>query len=280
MKRFAYHNENWVDADAPQIKSTNRLYRYGDGVFESVRVVNGKPFQLTNHYSRMKDGAKVLGINFPDSITFERFNVLIEELISKNKIDKGGRIRVSVSRAEGGYFLPVDDGTEIYMEIYPLDNNEFVLNENGFHIGQFSKIKKTITPYSSYKTSNALLYIMAAKFAKENDFDDVLIFNNRGGVIETYKSNIFIVSNGVLYTSGLEEGCLGGTMRMNIINIALENNIKVYECNLLPQNLLAADEVFLTNAIEGIRWVVSYRSKRYFNTMSKRLTQLLNESAG
>lgn len=280
MKRIAYHNENWVDADAPQIKSTNRLYRYGDGVFESIRVVKGNPFQLKNHFSRMTEGAKVLDINFSESFTFEKFEELIKELISKNNIEGGGRIRVAVSRAEGGYFLPKDDGAEIYMEISEHKYDEFVLNEDGFHIGQYSKIKKTITPYSSYKTSNALLYIMAAKFAKENDFDDVLIFNNRGGVIESYKSNVFIVSNGVLYTSGLEEGCLGGTMRMNIINIALENNIKVYECNLLPQNLLAADEVFLTNAIEGIRWVVSYRSKRYFNTMSKRLVQLLNESAG
>ena len=80
-----------------------------------------------------------------------------------------------------------------------------------------------------------------------------------------------------MYTPGLEEGCLAGTMRMQIINLALKNGIKVYECNLLPQNLLAADEVFLTNAIRGVNWVSGYRTKRYFNNMSRRLVAMLND---
>ena len=68
-------------------------------------------------------------------------------------------------------------------------------------------------------------------------------------------------------------------MRMNIINLALDNKIKVYECTLNPQNLLAADELFLTNAVKGIEWVVAYRTKRYFNEMSKKMIQMLNQTA-
>jgi branched-chain amino acid aminotransferase len=82
----------------------------------------------------------------------------------------------------------------------------------------------------------------------------------------------------VLYTPGLEEGCLAGTMRMQIINLAIKNGIKVYECNILPQNLLVADEIFLTNAISGITWASGYRTKRYFNTISRRMIELLNDS--
>ena len=85
------------------------------------------------------------------------------------------------------------------------------------------------------------------------------------------------MSNGVLYTPGLEEGCLAGTMRMQVINLALENGIKVYECNILPQNLLVADEIFLTNAINGVVWVSGYRTKRYFNNTARKLVNLLNE---
>ena len=65
-------------------------------------------------------------------------------------------------------------------------------------------------------------------------------------------------------------------MRMQIINLALQNNIKVYECSILPQNLLSADEVFFTNAIRGINWVGGYRTKRYQNNMSRKLIILLN----
>jgi branched-chain amino acid aminotransferase len=85
------------------------------------------------------------------------------------------------------------------------------------------------------------------------------------------------VSNGVLYTPGLDEGCLAGTMRMQIINIALANGIKVYECAILPQNVLAADEILITNAIRGINWIGGYRTKRFHNNMARKLVVLLND---
>ncbi|NBR15016.1 MAG: 4-amino-4-deoxychorismate lyase, partial [Crocinitomicaceae bacterium] len=72
-------------------------------------------------------------------------------------------------------------------------------------------------------------------------------------------------------------GCLAGTMRMQIINLAIANNIKVYECTILPQNLLAADEIFVTNAIRGINWIGGYRTKRFYNNMSRKLVVLLND---
>lgn len=113
--------------------------------------------------------------------------------------------------------------------------------------------------------------------AREMGVDDLLIQNEKFGIIESTSSNLFIVSNGVLYTSGLDLGCLGGTMRMQIINLALKYNIKVYECNISPQNLLAADEVFLTNAIQGISWVATYRTKEYKKEISEQLVNLLNQ---
>jgi branched-chain amino acid aminotransferase len=118
---------------------------------------------------------------------------------------------------------------------------------------------------------------MASLYARSKGLDDCLLQNYKLGIIEATSSNLFIVSNGVLYTPSLEDGCVGGIMRMQVINIALENQIKVYECNLNPQNLLAADEIFLTNAINGIQWVGSYRTKRYFNEMSRRMIGLLND---
>lgn len=279
MKSIGYINGEWVDMDQPQVKSSNRLFRYGDGVFESIRIINGKAFEPYNHFQRMMDGAQTLGFSCPEDMNQDQFIMLLEQIIEKNNIRGGGRIRVALSRSEGGYYLPQSNNCEILMEVTPLDNTIFFLNEEGLKLGQYTKIKKAITPYSGYKIANGLLFIMAARYAQENGWDDVILFNQRGGIIETYKCNLFIVSNGVLYTPGLDEGCLGGTMRMNVINIALENNIKVYECNLLPQNLLAADELFLTNAIEGVRWVSQYKSKKYSNDMSKKLVELLNLKA-
>ena len=161
--------------------------------------------------------------------------------------------------------------------MYPIDTNKFVLNTKGKEIDLFMDLKKTKTSLSNFKTKNGLIYIIAAITAKEKGLDDYLISNNTGGVLEGTSANLFVVSNGVLYTPGLEEGCLAGTMRMQVINLALENGIKVYECNILPQNLLVADEIFLTNAINGVVWVSGYRTKRYFNNTARKLVNLLNE---
>ena len=118
---------------------------------------------------------------------------------------------------------------------------------------------------------------MSKLTAKEKGVDDLLIQNDQMGIIEGSSANLFVISNGVLYTPSLDSGCLGGTMRMQIINLAIANNIKVYECNITPQNLLVADEVLLTNAIQGITWVGAFRTKRYFNTVANQLVNLLNQ---
>jgi len=109
--------------------------------------------------------------------------------------------------------------------------------------------------------------------------DTALIQNDRMGIIESTSSNLFLVSNGVLYTPGLDGGATAGIMRAQIINLALASGMKVYECNLTPQNMLIADEVFLTNAVQGIQWVGSYRTKRYFNATIQSLMRDLNRRA-
>ena len=166
-----------------------------------------------------------------------------------------------------------------FIEAEALADNEFVLNATGRMVDIFTEYKKEINKLSVFKTLNCQLYVQAAIHARDKGLDEALIQNNKLSIIESNSSNLFIVSNGVLYTPTLEDGCVAGTMRMNIINLALENKIKVYECTLNPQNLLAADEMFLTNAVRGIEWIVGYRTKRYFNDMSKRLMVVLNEKA-
>jgi branched-chain amino acid aminotransferase len=177
----------------------------------------------------------------------------------------------------GGAYLPETNECSFYIEVYPYDVNHFELNAKGFEVDIYLNIKLQKNFLSNYKTKAGLHYVMAALSAKEKELDDVFMSDYRGNILETSSCNIFIVSNGVLYTPGLEEGCIAGTMRMQVINLAIQNGIKVYECAILPQHLLAADEIFLTNAIRGINWIGGYRTKRYSNNMSRKLVVLLNE---
>jgi branched-chain amino acid aminotransferase len=274
---YINNNGTILTNDAPTIHAGNRGHLYGDGVFESIRIMNGVPLNMENHIRRMTEGAKAIKMRPASFYTTQFFEERITELCQKSEITEGGRCRISLDRVTGGAYKPESNEATYFIEVYPYETNNFELNSKGLEIDQYSEIKKTKNFLSNYKTKSGLIYVMAAINATERKLDDVLIANDRGGILESSSCNIFVVSNGVLYTPGLEEGCLAGTMRMQIINLALTNGIKVYECNILPQNLLAADEIFFTNAIRGVNWVSGYRTKRYFNNMARKFVALLND---
>ena len=101
--------------------------------------------------------------------------------------------------------------------------------------------------------------------------------NNQNEWIESTNSNLFVVYKGSLFTPSVKSGCVAGIMRMNIINLCLENGYKIYEHSITEDVLKKAEEVFLTNSINGISWVGSFKNSRYFNKTSVKLTNLLNK---
>jgi branched-chain amino acid aminotransferase len=276
---YVFHKGEFLSDTATHIARDNRAFRFGDGFFESMRIVDGKALYLESHFARIMATAGALKIRPNDDFSLESLKAQVQELLRRNGIDQGGRMRITFYRKSTGFYLPKQDELTYFIEAEPLPDNEFVLNATGRQVDIFSDFKKEINKLSVFKTLNCQLYVQAAIHARDKGLDEALIQNNKLSIIESNSSNLFIVSNGVLYTPTLDDGPVGGTMRMNIINIALENKIKVYECTLNPHNLLAADEMFLTNAVRGIEWVVGYRTKRYFNDMSKKMIGLLNESA-
>jgi branched-chain amino acid aminotransferase len=276
MILYVNNNGTILPSDAPTIHPGNRGHLYGDGVFESIRLMDGRPLNIQNHITRMIQGARVLKMNIPLFYTAGFFEEKILELINKSGLNGGGRCRLSLDRKTGGAYLPESNDCTFYIEVYPYLVSHYELNAKGLEIDIYRDIKLHKNFLSNFKTKTGIPYVMASISANEQGLDDLLLTNDKGNILESGSYNVFIVSNGVLYTPSLDEGCIAGTMRMQIINLALLNNIKIYECNILPQNLLSADEVFLTNAIRGINWVGGYRTKRYQNNMSRRLVVLLN----
>jgi len=277
MSKYVNNNGNLVSTEGYAIKVGNRGHLYGDGLFESIRVLKGHPINLENHLNRLRAGMEVMHMNYPDEFGVAFFEREIQALLTKNEITGSARIRLSIDRRRGGTFLPLSNHVDYLIEVDPILPDKFELNAEGLKIDLYNDMKKQVNFLSQYKTKNCLIYIMGRLKAKEQAVDDLLILNDKMGIIESTSSNLFIVSNGVLYTPGVDLGCLGGTMRMQIINLALKHNVKVYECNISPQNLLAADEVFLTNAIRGVMWVGTYRTKEYDNKFSQELVEHLNK---
>lgn len=275
--QYVYSQGEFRSADEASVHVTNRGFHFADGFFETIRIMNGKPLFLDHHFSRILESMNGYKFERELNFTLQKLEKEIGELIRRNGIIAGGRLRVTFTRKSEGFYLPTSNEMEYVIEAYPMPINKFNLNEKGKKVDLFTDMKKDVNKLAIFKNIDCRLYVMASLFAKENQLDDALIQNYKGGIIEATSSNLFLVSNGVLYTSTLEEGPIGGIMRMQLINLALENQIKVYECTLNPQNLLAADELFLTNSIAGIQWVGSYRTKRYYNTTSSKLLSMLNE---
>ncbi|MEO8588515.1 MAG: aminotransferase class IV [Flavobacteriales bacterium] len=270
-------NGQVVPGDRPVITLDNRAFRYGDGLFESIRVVRGAPCFIDAHWARLTTGAELLRIKVPPQLDRPGFERAILELVQANSIDSG-RCRFTLYRGGGGWYKPESDEGMYTVELTAAEEPTYRLNPQGLMVDIWPEMRKPINELSRHKTLNCQYYIMAALWSRQKGLDDCLLQNERGNIIESSAGNLFIVSNGVLYTPSLADGCLGGVMRAQIINLALANGIKVYECSLNPQNLLAADEVFFTNAVRGLQWVGTYRTKRYAHRLVGQLVDLLVKS--
>jgi branched-chain amino acid aminotransferase len=278
MNKVNYNGKELIESDVPVTFNT-RAFRYGDGMFETIRIINGKAIFLDNHIQRIKKGLEALQIDLPEIIDLDKLSSAIIELAKSNDVKKGGYARLIVWRDSEGRYMPENDKSSFIIELIPYINNLFVLSKTGKSIDIFQDMRKQVNKIGQFKSLNSQLNVLAAVHARNKGVDDNLICNEDGMIIETTNSNVFIVSNGTIYTPPLSDGCVGGTMRMNVINAALELSINVYESSLNQNHLLMANEILLSNAIQGIEWVNAFKHKRYYSNTASKLVDQLNKTA-
>jgi branched-chain amino acid aminotransferase len=258
----------------------NRAFRYGDALFETMHA-NGTQIQFfADHMIRLRFGMKTLGMKIPVNIENDTIEKEIVKLLHKNKLFQGVKIRLTVFRNEGGKYTPKDNSISYLVETAYLENEQYQLNTKGLSIGIFDQIKKPVNKLSGLKSANALIYIQAGLFAQHNNYDDCLLINEQNHLAEGISSNLFLVKDKTLYTPPLSDGPVAGILRKQILKIADSLHFKIVNdqsCD--EQLLLQADEVFLTNSISGIQWVLSYKERRYFNYTEKLLINELNKYA-
>ena len=212
-------------------------------------------------------------LRFEVSSSFSRKEIVetVKKLCDKNNCTELGRVRFSVSRGGGGLYES-DNKFAYLIECWPMEQNGF--NDKGLVIDIFPDAKKSIDKFSNLKSANYLPYVMAAIWAKENKLDDALVQNQHGRICDATIANIFWVKGKNIFTPPLNEGCVAGVMRKRILEVRKD----IEEKNLTENELLMADEVFLTNATSGIRWVKQFRDKVYNNKVTRELFVLLNQT--
>ena len=266
MKSFINLNGKIVNGEDPVIRSTDHSYRYGDGLFETMKVKNGRILYAGHHVERLFTGLRILKFKIPHLLTEQRILEEATKLCEKNNCNDLARVRLSVSRGSGGVY-DCDDQCTFLIECWPLEKNTRQLNEKGLVINIFPDAKKSVDAFSNLKSANYLGYAMGALWAKENKLNDALILNSYDRVCDATIANVFWVKESKIYTPPLSEGAIAGVMRRIIINARQD----ITESLLTEDILKDADEVFLTNVITGIRWVKQFRKKTYTNNIASRL---------
>ena len=274
MKKYFNYNGRFFADDEPVLSKADRSYRYGDGLFETMKLINGYILLEDHHFERLFSGLGVLKFHIPVLFTKQKIEKEIKELSKKNECERSARIRLSVSRGNGGLY-DCDNKFSYLIECWPLEQKG--LNENGLIIDVFHDARKSIDVFSNFKSANYLPYVMAAIWAKENKLNDALILNQHDRICDSTIANIFWVKDNKIFTPPLNEGCVAGVMRKKILELVARNfDHGMQEAVLTQDILLQADEVFLTNATTGIRWVKECQGKVYKSTISRKIFALLH----
>lgn len=268
---------------SPSLLQHNRAFRLGDGLFETLRIMGGRVLFAAQHWQRLQRGVQLLGLELPQAFNEAECVRQLNELIQANKIYAGGKIRITVFRTGGeGAYLPVRNEAGYLMEAsailyntYPTDRTQRLVVYADWRVHPH--------PLSGFKTTSALQYVMAARFAQAHGADDALLLDAAGNIVETSKANIFIVRDNLLITPPLDCGCLDGVLRAQVVELANENQIPAAMQDVSPQMLYDADAVFTTNVVSGIIPVhylagsEPIRAKSYdaTNAVVRKLQQLL-----
>ena len=271
-------NGQIIDGDTIGFNQLKRGFNFGDGLFETIRVFNGKIICLDAHFNRISSGLDVLKIKQNYSFNQNSLERYVNELLLYKNIKYGGKVKVYIFRAGLGTYKPETNQMSFVVEAMDLEQNKYVLNKKGFLVDIYNEYSKTVNQLSFFKTSNSLLYVLAAVTASENNLDDLFIVNEKNEIIESSNSNVFFLKEDVLLTPPLSSGCIEGVMRIEVIRAAKDLGINVLESNVYEEDLEKSREIFLTNVISGIRWVGGYKKKRFYNFISKKITEKLNKN--
>ena len=259
----------------------NRSFQYGDGLFETMHALGSRVQFFYEHMERLIGSMKLLKMEVPVRFSIDTLGLQkeITKLLTKNKIFKGGRVRLTVFRENGGFYSPESNEINYLIQTEHLKNDQYVLNTKGFNIDIFEEVQKPVNIFSALKTTSSIFYVMAGIFKSNNKLDECLIINEKGNIVEGISANIFIVKEKNIYTPSLKSGCLNGIMRKKIIDIAKKEKFTLFEdVPIQLSDIMSADELFFTNAIMGISWVLGFKQRRYYNKIAKQLNKKLNES--
>lgn len=256
---------------------SNRGFLFGDSVFETIKVLDNKVLFLEDHYFRLMASMRICRMEIPMNFTMEYFESQILNLIATFSDSNSYRVRFSVYRDSGGFYLPKTRNVQFIVTASSLNSDLYVIGKETYEVELYKDFYVSKQLLSTLKTNNKMLQITGSIFADENGYDNCLVLNDEKNVVEALQSNLFMKTGNVVVTPPVSDGCLNGIMRKQVLEILKKiEGIEVKEASVSPFDLQKADELFLTNVISGIQPITKYRKKEYATEFASDVLKRLN----
>src|SRR5690554_179082 len=277
---MANGNGKLLKNNRSEIDLDNRGLNYGDALFETMRVINGNIVFWNDHYARLLRSMKLLRMNIPESFAQH----LLQDEILKTLGDaslRPQRVKLLVWRKSGGKYGPKNNEIEFAISSEPLNNADYVLNAGAYKIGLYKEFRMHSGVLSTLKTNNKIINVIGSIYAQENDFQNCLLLNEQGNIVEALNGNVFLVFGNRIKTPSISQGCLQGVLRKQLLDLLdAHSEFTIEEVAITPEMLVNADEVMLTNVVSGISSVTEYGKIQYGHATAKQLLEVLNIRVG
>ena len=266
-------NGSIIPSKEVKLGNENRAFKYGDGIFETIKIQNNKLVFFEDHYFRLMASMRMLRMKIPMRFTLEFLQKEILKTVKQiTKESIVYRARLTVYRKDGGLYLPNTNEVDYLIDIIPVNS----ASKNTYKVDLYKDFYNYSGLLSTVKTTNRMLNTLASVFAEENDLDSCIILNENKRVVEATNGNIFLVKGTTIKTPSLTEGCIKGIIRKKIIEIVTKSpDYKIEETSISPFEIQKANEVFITNAIIGIQSVTNYRKKEFSTEITRKLKNSL-----
>lgn len=267
-----------IQSSDTTLSNLNRGFLYGDGVFETLKIVNNKILFIEDHYFRLMASMRIVRMQIPNNFTLEYIEEQVLNLAKANNCENSARVRLTFFRNDGGFYLPQTRTVSFLIQVSPLNETHYSFSDAMYEVDLYKDFYITKQLLSTIKTTNKMINITGSIFADENDLQNCLLLNNEKNVVEALNGNLFMLIGNQLITPSIEDGCLNGIMRKQVLQVARKiEDVEVLEQPISPFDLQKADELFITNVITGIQPISKYRKKEYKSDLSKVLLEKIND---
>jgi branched-chain amino acid aminotransferase len=275
---WVYLNDKFVPQEEAVVSVFDHGFLYGDGVYETLRAYRGRVFQLAEHLARLERSASRIQLHLP--VSLERLTDLVRESLSRNQLQEA-YLRITVSRGAGeiGLDPALCKSPTLVILAKPFQPYPESLYADGVSV-IVAKTRRNLPEAlpPQVKSLNFLNNILAKMEAKAAGAHEALMLNHQGELTEGTTSNLFVVQRGRVRTPAVECGILNGITRGLVLQLASELGLPSEETRLTVDDLLRADECFLTNTTQEVLPVTRVNGTMIGNGRPGEITRRLHAS--